>query len=688
MQIRTQRSSMWLLPLISMLLFLPFAMGQEEQTSAGKASNATDQLNQPTKTAEGTGDSKDDDDAATPISNVQAVASQPSSAAANPTGASGVAAPSELRAKAAGRYFGLWTLTPAIVAILLAVITQQVVPSLALGILTAAVMMCVYTGQQNPIEMVMYAVNHYLLGVFIPVDQTDVDRIGDGYDRLHVLVFTQFIGGMIGIIEANGGTRAMVARVTHWMRTPRSGQLGAFFGGIVVFFDDYANALILGPSMKPVFDKLRLSRAKLAYIVDSTAAPVASLFIGTWLAQEINFLDSGLKELGEHRPAFLDGVNGSSAFWTSIPYRTYAWLALWMVFIIAWTGRDFGPMKRVEHEAAQGRDPDAPSGGSDANATPSAGSSNQPAKMGIRDTSHWALGLVPVASLVFITLLLLAITGRNGCAAEKIQLSFGSINEISKSIMHVLGKANSYTALLYAGLTAVTVAAVMTVVSRSLSLSKTMEAMQGGMQRIFGAQIVLILAWGLSTATQDLELGPVMTDFLKAQADAGKFDAPMLPTAIFLTACLVSFATGTSWGTMAILCPTAVSIAAGILGHMPLDQATPLFYASIGAVLTGAVFGDHCSPISDTTVLSSMTTECSLPRHVRTQLPYALVTAVVGLLCTDLLDYYLIETVPEFYNRTWNVYYGTLIAGVILLLIVLVFGRKVKSPDAAYQAAG
>lgn len=677
----TRRSRSWLVPVVAVLLVLPFAMGQTGPSPQVPPTSA-----ETPDAAQNAGSVAESAQRSDPAEAVHINAPKEAADAAKMVGAGEAAdapAKSQLRAKAAGLYYGLWSLTPAIVAILLAIITQQVVPALAIGILTAACMLCLYTGQNNPIEMVMYAVDQYLIGVFIPPNFGDTDRVGAGYERLQVIIFTQFIGGMIGIIEANGGTRAMVARVMHWMRTPRSGQMGALFGGLVVFFDDYANSLILGPAMRPVFDKLRLSRAKLAYIVDSTAAPVASLFIGTWLAQEINFLDSGLKELGEHRPAFLDGVNGSTAFWTSIPYRTYAWLALWMVFIIAWTGRDFGPMKRAEAEAASGHDSDVlrTDGAAASNATHGGG------RLEMRDMSHWALGFFPVATLVFMTLLLLAITGRNGCSEAGITLSFGSVSDIAETVKQVLGKANSYTALLYAGLTSVTVAAVMTVFSRTLSLGKTMEAMQGGMQRIFGAQIVLILAWGLSTATKDLELGPVMTDFLKTLSDNGKFAVPMLPTAVFLTACIVSFATGTSWGTMSILCPTAVSIAAGLLTDMPTGQAIPLFYATIGAVLTGAVFGDHCSPISDTTVLSSITTECSLARHVRTQLPYALVTAVVGLACTDLLDYYLIETAPDFYHKTWNVYYGTAIAAVILLAIVLVFGRKVKSRDAAYETA-
>ena len=555
---------------------------------------------------------------------------------------------------------GLWSLAPAIVAIGLAIITQQVIPSLALGILTAAAMMCGLGGEYNPIHWLIYALRHYLLGVFIPADPGDLDKLETGYNHLHVIVFTQFIGAMIGIIEANGGTRAMVAKVTHLMRTPRRGQLGALGGGLLIFFDDYANALILGPAMRPVFDRLRLSRAKLAYIVDSTAAPVASLFIGTWLAAEIDFLDTAIRGLGDARPAFMEELSGSGAFWSSIPYRTYAWLALFVVFFIAVTGRDFGPMRKAEAETAAG---------------PGQGEEWTP-KPGEDEGRYWYLGFIPVFLLVAMTVTLLFVTGAQTCNAEGIARSYGSIGEIGDSIMALLGKADSYTALLYSGLTAATVAAFLTVLSRRLTLAKTMEGMVGGMQRIFAAQIVLILAWGISTATQDLELGQAATVFLQAKVDSGQFAVPLLPTVIFLTAAIVSFSTGTSWGTMGILCPTTVAIAANLLAPLPVEQAMPLLYASIGAVLTGAVFGDHCSPISDTTVLSAMATECDLPLHVRTQLPYAMVTAVVGLSCTDLLDFFLIRSYPTFYNNTWNVYFGTIIAAAILAAIILLIGRK------------
>ncbi len=564
--------------------------------------------------------------------------------------------------------YGLWVILPAAVAIVLAIVTRQVLIALPLGILTGAVMVCALQGIRNPFEVVAFSLQHYLFGVLYPLNPANPDDLDQAYKHLQTLVFTLFIGGMIGLIEANGGTRAMVARVTHLMKTRRGGQVGSFGAGLLVFFDDYANCLIIGPAMRPVFDKLRISREKLAYIVDSTAAPVASLFIGTWLAAEINFLDTALATVREATPAFLAGMDGASAFWGSIPYRTYPILAIFMVFVIAVSGRDFGSMRKAEARAA--------GGGWEA-----AGRAEETAA----DTRHWLLGLLPVLMLIVLTLGLLIKTGYAACRAEGLALDFGSWSGFKVAIRNVFGQADTYQALLYAGLSCLVIALVTTLASRALSLARSTEAITQGMCRIFGAQIILILAWGLSSATTDLQLGQVARDYLWDLERRQLFSAEFLPLAIFLTAAVVSFSTGTSWGTMGILCPTTVAVAAHLLGSLPAEQALPLFYASVGAVLGGAVFGDHCSPISDTTVLSAMASDCPLEAHVRTQLPYALVTAVVGLVCTSLLGYGLARWKPQLHADYWNVYAGTLLAAVLLGCIVFLVGRR---PVAVWRPEG
>lgn len=555
----------------------------------------------------------------------------------------------------------LKALTPAIIAILLAIFTRQVVLSLSIGIFAAAAIMLGSQGDYNPIHWTTFAMNEYLFGVLAPLEKG-----GGAVDLEHIkiLVFTLLIGAMIGVIEANGGTHAMVARVTRRVKTRRTGQLSASTAGLVVFFDDYANSMIIGPSMRPIFDRLRLSREKLAYIVDSTAAPVSSIFIGTWLAAEVSYLETGFQAIEGVRPAFLDGATATSAFWASIPYRTYALLAIVMVFIIAITGRDFGAMRKAESRAATGDDRDTADGA-------------------IADASgaRWWLGAIPVLTLVGSVIGLLVWTGLVSCRADGIELHWGSWQAATDAFQNVLKGADSYPALVYGALISVTVAIAISVYPGRVSLAKTMDGFVSGMCRIFAACIVLVLAWGISQGGKDLHLGEHARAFLQEQVARGTFSVTFLPLAIFVTASIVSFSTGTSFGTMGIMCPAVIPIAAGVLGGLPADQALPLFYASVGAVLTGAVFGDHCSPISDTTVLSSIASECDLSAHVWTQMPYALTVAVVGLLSMDGLNYALLRWAPEFHasyycGTSWA--YGLALGTFLLLLIVLIFGRRPK----------
>ena len=565
------------------------------------------------------------------------------------------------RTISAAQYYGLWAIAPAVVAIIIAILTRQVLVALPLGILASSAMMMWLGGVHNPIFWVTNAVDRYLFGVLAMMNENNT---GVDYSHLKILTFTLLIGAMVGVIETNGGTRAMVARVTRHMKTRNRGQLGAWVAGLLVFFDDYANAMIVGPSMRPLFDRLSLSREKLAYIVDSTAAPVASVFIGTWLVTEISYIDTGLADLGSHRPAFLATMSGSTAFWNSLPYRTYAWLALVMVFWIALTGRDFGAMRKAESRAAGGE------------ATPEENLSQS----AHNDGRGWWLAVVPVAFLVLMTVALLLQSGWHSYAAKGNAIAFDSWDHFAASITGIMGAANSYTALLYASLCSAVLAIFITLASRAATLGKTMDAVVSGMSRMFAACIVLVLAWGLSEGGKDLQLGQVASDYLKHLEETGVFSVSFLPMATFITASIVSFATGTSWGTMGILCPAVVAISARLFAGMPEDQALVLFYATVGAVLTGAVFGDHCSPISDTTVLSSIASQCELGAHVWTQMPYALVVAFVGILCTDLFHYGVDRWAHGFFvqNEGLIVYIGTAAGAVVLLLILLLFGRRPK----------
>lgn len=548
--------------------------------------------------------------------------------------------------------YQLWTLVPALIAIVFAIITRQVIPSLIVAVLVGAYMLvpCLpssdtYADSNSLIAGLRLAAERYTLGAI--VDDSD------GFGKLKVLIFTLLIGFCVGVMGRNGGTAGMVKLVAGDTDSPRRGTLTAWLAGLVVFFDDYANTMIVGPTMRSVFDRLRQSRAKLAYIVDSTAAPIASLaVVGTWVGAEIGFIQTGLDDVtAAGVPAFLVNDNGSAlsgmqAFLGSLPYRFYPILALFLVFLVALTGRDFGPMKRAQGRALAGND---------------TGSTDSPSGPPMEDapTPRWWLGLVPVLVLVGATVAILLLTGAAASAAGQ---SPGAEVRWWTRGYEMIGGGDTYLSIFYGALLAAVAAVLVTVIARACPLRDTFDAGLDAMARMFPALVILVLAWALSAVEEDLMLGQVVT----AKLQAADFPVVWAPLAVFLCAAGISFATGTSWGTMGILCPVTVVIMARLAADMEPDKAVTLFYAAVGSVLAGAVFGDHCSPISDTTVLSSLASGCRHEEHVWTQIPYALVGAAVAMGVGDVMC--------SVYGRPW--YYGLGAGAILLVLIVFIVGRR------------
>ncbi len=530
--------------------------------------------------------------------------------------------------------YGGWVLLPALTAIVLAIVTRQVIPALFFGTFVAAMMLCRiapdHTGGalSTVIDGAANAMSVYVVGAVADTDHAKV------------MLFTLMIGGMVGVVNASGGTRAMVDMIARRATTRRQGQCTVWLAGLVVFFDDYANTMIVGPTMQPLFDRLKISRAKLAYIVDSTAAPVASIaLVGTWVGAEIGYIDGALKDIATTgTPAFLSSVDAWGAFLNSIPYRFYAILALVMVFIIGWTGRDFGPMRRYEAMAQSG----------DAN------DSEVEESQGAVGRFDWLLAALPVLTLVAVTGVVLLYPGFSKSRAEGTPLSWTILFE----------DADSYNAILFGAMACLIAAMGLAVASRRSTLQDAVDGMLAGMSRMFPAIVVLVLAWSLSQSSQDLKVGEVVSDWLVQK----NFAMQNLPVVVFACAAGVSFATGTSWGTMGILCPVVVRVAADMGADLQPEAALPLFYASVGSVLAGAIFGDHCSPISDTTVLSSAASGCDHQTHVWTQFPYALVTAAVSMATGDILC-------ARLQLSPWL---GLVFGTVILAILVAVLGRKTE----------
>ena len=491
---------------------------------------------------------------------------------------------------------GWLSLLPPLLAIALALIFREVVISLLAGVWLGAL----FVYDWNPLAALWRTLDEYL-----------VEAIVDPSHAM-ILIFSLLLGGMVGIISRNGGTHGVVDAITRYAVGPIRGQLAAYVMGIVIFFDDYSNTLIVGPTMRPVTDRLRISREKLAYIVDSTAAPVASIaLISSWIGFEVGLIGDAVGTLGlDYEPYVL--------FIQSIPYRFYPILALVFVLFVILTDRDYGPMLQAELRARREgkvlRDDARPASDFDAEVlNPMEGKPRR-----------WLNAILPIGVVAVGTLLGMYFTGR-GAITEA--------GDTDLSLQNVFSNGDSYLSLIWASFSACAVALVITVSQRILTLEQTMAAWLAGLKAMLLACVILVMAWSLGAVTEDVHTADYVVHLL-----TGNLDPRLLPVLVFLMCAFISFATGTSWGTMAIMMPIVVPLSVALPAEAGLSaEATmTILLGGISSVLAGSVWGDHCSPISDTTILSSMATSCDHIDHVRTQIPYAVLVAMVGMLVGDL----------------------------------------------------
>ena len=519
-----------------------------------------------------------------------------------------------------------WTTTlPALLAIGLALATRQVILSLFAGIWLGAWLLHAFSFEGIWLG-VLDVVSRFTLHAIAPPSGNS--------DHAAVLLFTLLIGGFVGIITKNGGAYGLVERFRRFARSATSGQLTTSFLGILFFFDDYANALVIGNVMRPITDRLRISREKLAYLVDSTSAPIASLMImTTWIGFEIGLIQDAVAKIPEINQS------GYEIFIASLAYRFYPILALVLLFILILLRRDIGPMWKAEIKARRQAEKavyDAP------------GDRETPEPHSSVDThKHYASSaLIPLAVLLGVLFWGLLTTGSGDTLSQ------------------ILGSANSYQAMLWASIAGCIAAIAMGVLLRNFSIAQSMKAWMEGVQQMMVAVVILVLAWGLAEVNHTLHTATYLTSLLSDTI------APIwLPTAVFVLAAFASFATGSSWGVMAILMPLVIPLTWSVLETHHLtgtSTALSIFYATVGSVLAGSVWGDHCSPISDTTILSSLASGCDHIEHVRTQLPYALLAGIVAI---------FFGLLPTAMGIPWWIALG--IATVILLGVVRLLGKPV-----------
>ena len=502
---------------------------------------------------------------------------------------------------------GFLSLLPPLIAITMSLVTRQVLISLLLGVWMGGVLI------EGP---------DLFNGTLRTLDTTIVGSIADG-DHVKVLLFTLFLGGMVGVMSRSGGTHGVVRSLARKATTVRRGALAAWFMGLLVFFDDYANTIIIGPTLRPVTDRLKMSREKLAYLVDTTAAPVASIaLISTWIGTELGLIGDALRDAGS-------SLDPYKVFLETIPYRFYPILALVFGFLVSATGRDWGPMARAEARARKGavlRPGSEP--------LSDFGAEGLQPKEGV--PQHAANAYVPILVVVLATLGGLWWTGAPAAGSPGLADIF-SHPQPMRLLGEVFGAADSYTALLWASALGGIVSLVLARSGRILNLAEGVGSWIVGVRSMLMAVMILVLAWSLGDVCRSAGTSPYLVGHLSEH-----LNPHLLPVLIFLVAGAVSFATGTSWGTMAILIPVTIPLAMETCGVQGWDAGPShrILIGSVSSILAGAVWGDHCSPVSDTTVLSSMATSCDHMDHVRTQLPYAVLVGIVGLLFGDLATAY------------------------------------------------
>ncbi len=474
---------------------------------------------------------------------------------------------------------GWLSILPPVIAIVLALVTKEVISSLLIGILSGTLIYSIAAGL-NPV---------------VGTVETTFSLMGSRID-VDILLFLALLGALVCVMGRAGGVRAYGQWASQKLKTKRSSLLATSLLGILIFIDDYFNCLTVGTVMKPVTDKYNVSREKLAYVIDSTAAPICIMApISSWAVA----VGSNLAVTGEFESEL-------AAFVSTIPYNMYALLSIFLVLFLCFTSWDFGPMRKAELRAATG----------DLNKVPEESSELDESQYGRSGTV--ADMIVPVLALVVFSVLGMLYNG-----------GFWGEDPAFHTIPAAFGNCSAAPALVMGSFGALVVAFVMYLPRKVVTFRHFMNGITEGVKSMVSADIILILAWTISGVCREL-LNTGL--YVKEVVLATGIPVGLLPAMIFLVAALLSFSTGTAWGTFSILIPIVVPVCAA--------AAPQMLIISLSAVLAGSVFGDHCSPISDTTILSS--TGAGVPHlaHTSTQLCYSLVVAccsALGYLVSGLL---------------------------------------------------
>ncbi|WP_396612558.1 Na+/H+ antiporter NhaC family protein [Haloferax sp. S1W] len=467
--------------------------------------------------------------------------------------------------------YGIISLLPALFAIILTLVSRQVLLSLFTGIWIGATILMGW----NPIAGAAHSL------------QLVINNVTASFNS-KLLLFTFLSGAMLGMIFLSGGMNALAQRIIARIKTRKQAEIGTGILGMLIFVDSYASTMITGSVMRPITDKFDISREKLAYILDSTTSPVVSVaVVSTWVGFEVGLIKEQFTALGIEQSAFV-------VFLQSIPFRFYSLLAVTLVFILLVMGWNFGPMKRAEKRAKEEgkvlKD----------NADPLIETREEDIVTPDHVDARWWYFAAPIVVLVAVTGFGLLYSG--GWPSE--------------APVEALKGAATADSILWGVFSACALLLAILVGHARVELEAISDAIFEGFKMVMFPVAVLSLAWTIGSVSEALGVGPYVVSIAE-----GVITPELLPAVVFLAAAIISFSIGTSWGTMGIMFPVAVPLAFNLGAPLP---------GAIGAILTGSLFGDHCSPISDTTVLSSMFAGSDHVDHVNTQIPYALLAGAIA----------------------------------------------------------
>ncbi|MCI8572145.1 MAG: Na+/H+ antiporter NhaC family protein [Lachnospiraceae bacterium] len=487
-------------------------------------------------------------------------------------------------------YATFWALVPPVVAIVLALITKEVYSSLFVGILVGGLFYSGFSFEGT--------ITHIFNNGFVSV-------LSDSYN-VGILIFLVILGAMVSLMNRAGGSAAFGHFAKEKIKTRVGAQLATVALGVLIFIDDYFNCLTVGSVMKPVTDEHKVSRAKLAYLIDATAAPVCIIApISSWAAAV-----SG----------FVEGEDGFSIFIRAIPYNYYALLTIIMMITIVVLNVDFASMRTHEANALKG---DLFTSGKEASTEEKVPKNSKGKVIDL---------VIPIAVLIVCCVIGMIYTG-------------GFFD--GESFVTAFSNSDASVGLALGSIFAMIITIIVYLIRRVLTFSQCMECLPAGFKAMVPAILILTFAWTLKAMTDSLGAAEFVASAM-AQSAQGLMN--FLPAIIFLVGCFLAFSTGTSWGTFGILIPIVVAVFA--------NTNPQLMIISISACMAGAVCGDHCSPISDTTIMASAGAQCNHVNHVTTQLPYALLVAAVT---------FITYIIAGFAQNPWI----PLPIGIVLLLICL-----------------